>query len=34
LQNDQIAHTSLEKAIKGEVSIDQEMLRISDILSI
>lgn len=34
LQNDQIAHTSLEKAIKGELSIDQEMLRISDILSV
>lgn len=34
LQNDQIAHTSLEKAIKGEVPIDQEMLRISDILSV
>lgn len=34
LQNDQIAHTSLEKAIKGEVPIDMEMLRISDILSV
>lgn len=34
LQNDQIAHTSLEKAIKGEVPIDKEMLRISDILSV
>lgn len=34
LQNDQVAHTSLEKAIKGEVPIDMEMLRISDILSV
>lgn len=34
LINDKIAHTSLEKAIKGAAPIDEEMLRISDILSV
>ena len=34
LINDKVAHTSLEKAIKGETPIDEEMLRISDILSV
>lgn len=34
LINDKIAHTSLEKAIKGTTPIDEEMLRISDILSV
>jgi len=34
LQNDQMAYTPLEKAIKGEAKIDEELIRISDILSI
>ena len=34
LLNDKIAHTTLEKAIKGQTPIDLEMLRISDILSV
>lgn len=34
LQNDLIAYTPLEKAIKGENKIDEELIRISDILSI
>ncbi|HUH26003.1 MAG TPA: 6-phosphofructokinase [Flavobacterium sp.] len=34
LQNDQISFTALEKAIKGGTKIDEELIRISDILSI
>lgn len=34
LQNDQMAYTPLEKAVKGEAKIDEELIRISDILSI
>lgn len=34
MQNDQIAYTALEKAVKGKAKIDEELLRISDILSI
>ncbi|WP_177765273.1 6-phosphofructokinase [Flavobacterium sp. I3-2] len=34
LINDQVDTTPLEKAIKGETSIDEELIRISDILSI
>lgn len=34
LIDNKVAHTSLEKAIKGEYPIDEEMLRISDILSV
>lgn len=34
LINDQVETTPLEKAIKGETSIDEELIRISDILSI
>lgn len=34
LQNDLMAHTPLEKAVKGEAKIDEELIRISDILSI
>lgn len=34
LKNDLIAYTDLEKAVKGENKIDEELIRISDILSI
>lgn len=34
LINDQVQTTPLEKAIKGETSVDEELIRISDILSI
>src|SRR5690554_1648986 len=34
LQNDLMAYTALEKAVKGENKIDEELIRISDILSI
>ena len=34
LQNDLMAYTPLEKAVKGEAKIDDELIRISDILSI
>lgn len=34
LQNDQMAYTPLEKAVKGEAKIEEELIRISDILSI
>lgn len=34
LLDDKMAHTPLEKAIKGEARIDEELIRISDILSI
>lgn len=34
LQNDLMSYTPLEKAIKGENKIDEELIRISDILSI
>ena len=34
LINDQVDTTPLEKAIKGETSVDEELIRISDILSI
>lgn len=34
LQNDLMTYTPLEKAIKGENKIDEELIRISDILSI
>lgn len=34
LKNDLIAYTDLEKAVKGESKIDEELIRISDILSI
>lgn len=34
LINDQMAETKLEKAIKGEAPIDEELIRISEILSI
>ena len=34
LKNDLISYTDLEKAVKGENKIDEELIRISDILSI
>lgn len=34
LKNDLITYTDLEKAVKGENKIDEELIRISDILSI
>lgn len=34
LRNDQIIYTALEKAVKGENKIDEELIRISDILTI
>lgn len=34
LQNDLVVFTPLEKAVKGEAKIDEELIRISDILSI
>lgn len=34
LQNDLMAYTALEKAVKGENKIDEELIRISDILTI
>lgn len=34
LKNDLIVYTDLEKAVKGENKIDEELIRISDILSI
>ncbi|HLW42516.1 MAG TPA: 6-phosphofructokinase [Flavobacterium sp.] len=34
LQNDLMTYTALEKAVKGENKIDEELIRISDILSI
>src|SRR5690606_29569581 len=34
LRNDQIIYTALEKAVKGENKIEEELIRISDILTI
>ncbi|MBA5793540.1 6-phosphofructokinase [Flavobacterium sp. xlx-214] len=34
MQNDTMAYTPLEKAVKGKAKIDEELIRISDILSI
>ena len=34
LLNDQMAYTPLDKAVKGEAKLDEELIRISDILSV
>ena len=34
LLNDKVALTPLEKAVKGESGVDQELIKVSDIVSI